>query len=97
MTKSLLLAALLLMPLMASADAPAAVPVCKGSQGYADAFEGRRTFLLRPDRLAATKARGDKNAAWEQLFVRADKALAGPTYSVVDKTPCRRAVTGTTT
>lgn len=86
MTKSLLLAALLLMPLMAAADAPAAAPVCKGSQGYAGAFDGRRTFLLRPDWLAASKARGAKNPAWEQLFVRADQALVGPIYSVVDKT-----------
>lgn len=86
MMKLLLLSALLLMPLMASADAPAAAPVCKGSQGYADAFDGRRTFLLRPDWLAASKARGAKNPAWEQLFARADQALAGPTYSVVDKT-----------
>jgi hypothetical protein len=86
MTKSLLLAALLLMPLMAWADAPAAAPACKGSQGYAAAFDGRRTFLWRPDWLAATKARAAKDPAWEQLFVRANKALAGPIYSVVDKT-----------
>lgn len=85
MTKSLLLAALLLMPLLAAADAPAA-PVCKGSQGYAGAFDGRRTFLLRPDWLAASKARGAKSPAWKQLFSRADQALAGPIYSVVDKT-----------
>src|ERR1044072_2382932 len=86
MTKALLLVALILMPLMASADAPAAAPVCKGSHGYADAFDGRRTFLLRPDWLKATKARGAQNPAWQQLFARANKALAGPIYSVVDKT-----------
>jgi hypothetical protein len=93
MTKlPLLVGALLLMPFVASADgrAAAAAPVCKGSNGYADAFEGRRTFLSRPDWLAATKARGANDStqadAWKHLFARADKALAGPTYSVVEKT-----------
>lgn len=90
MKKSLLLGAILLMPLVASADAPAAAPVCKGSNGYADSFDGRRTFLWRPDWLAATKARGSNDpalaAAWKHLFARADKALTGPTYGVVDKT-----------
>jgi hypothetical protein len=90
MMKSLLVGTLLLMPFVASADVPPAAPVCKGSNGYADAFDGRRTFLLRPDWLAATKARGANDPAladaWKDLFSRADKALAGPTYSVVDKT-----------
>jgi hypothetical protein len=46
--------------------------------------------MLRPDWLAATKARGANDPAhaeaWKRLFARADRALAGPTYSVVDKT-----------
>jgi hypothetical protein len=90
MKKTLLLGALLLTPFVASADAPAAAPVCKGSAGYADVFAGRRTFLWRPDWLAATKGRGANDPvlddAWKRLFARADQALAGPRYSVVDKT-----------
>lgn len=72
-----------------ASHAPAA-PVCKGSEGYADAFGGRRTFLLRPDWLATAKQRGVKDpslaVAWKALFERADAALAGPVYSVVNKT-----------
>ena len=83
--RALTLAIALLAPALASA-----APVCKGAQGYADAFDGRRTFLLRPDWLAATKARGAKDAslaaAWKRVFLQADTALATPAYSVVDKT-----------
>lgn len=81
---------LLLAPLASPAEGRAAAPVCKGSQGYAEAFAGRRTFLWRPDWLAVTKSRGANDPAladaWKHLFARADKALAGPTYSVVNKT-----------
>lgn len=86
------LAMVLLAPVISLADgqrAPA-TPVCKAGEGYADAFGGRRTFLSRPDWLAANKARGPSDAslaiAWKQLFAQADAALAGPAYSVVDKT-----------
>jgi hypothetical protein len=86
----LLFVGAMLLPLRASADVRAAVPSCKGAQGYADVFDGRRTFLLRPDWLAATKARGANDPAlseaWKHLFARADTALTGPTYSVVNKT-----------
>src|SRR5688572_27195858 len=88
--RSLALAMLLLVPVAAGADGQAATPVCKGSQGYAAAFDGRRTFLLRPDWLAATKARGANDPAlddaWKHLFARADQALVGATYSVAHKT-----------
>jgi hypothetical protein len=81
-----LLISLLLAPFAVSADGRAD-PVCKGAQGYSEAFAGRRTFVWRPDWLATTKAKGAKDsAAWKQLFARADAALTGPTYSVVDKT-----------
>ena len=57
--------------------------------GYAEAFGGRRTFLLRPDWLRTVKARGADlphfASARKALFARADAALAGPDYSVVDK------------
>jgi hypothetical protein len=89
-SKGFLLSLMLLAPAMAPAAQPVTAPVCKGSQGYAGAFEGRRTFLLRPDWLAASKARGAKDPmlapAWEHLFAAADKALTGPVYSVVNKT-----------
>ena len=73
----------------AAPGAGAAAPVCKGSDGYADAFGGRRTFVLRPDWLTTVKARADAlphfAAAQKSLIARADAALAGPNYSVVDK------------
>ncbi|MET0535276.1 MAG: alginate lyase family protein [Steroidobacter sp.] len=85
-----LLVTLLLAPLATLAEGRAAAPACNGSQGYFEAFGGRRTFILRPDWLAATKARGASDlvqaAAWKQLFAKADAALTGATYSVVDKT-----------
>lgn len=87
---SIVFGVLLTMPYVAAADGKAAAPVCKGSNGYADAFGGRRTFLLRPDWLAATKSRGAADSkqaeAWTSLFAAADQALNGPTYSVVNKT-----------
>src|SRR4051812_14371658 len=64
-------------------------PVCRGVDGYAASLGGRRTFLLDPDALAAIKAGFDDPAlapAREALMKRAAAALAGPVYSVVDKT-----------
>lgn len=63
----------------------AAEPVCKAADGYAAAFGGRRTFRWKPQWLAATKASAKDDPAYKALIVRADKALAGPVYSVVDK------------
>ncbi len=63
----------------------AAQPVCKADEGYAAAFEGRRTFRWKPQWLAAAKANEKGGPAWRALIARADKALAGPVYSVVDK------------
>lgn len=66
-----------------------AAPVCDGANGYKAAFDGRRTFLWRPDWLARTKAlaKGDSNLkpAYAALIARADNALTGPRYSVIDK------------
>ena len=66
-----------------------ATQICKGSEGYAEAFGGRRTFLLRADWLEAVKLRGpDKPqfaSARKALFARAEAALVGPDYSVIDK------------
>lgn len=76
-------------PLMAgTAKAATSTPVCDGSQGYSAAFEGRRTFLWRPDRLRSVKSasRADPEApALTALIARADAALSGPVYTVVDK------------
>lgn len=68
--------------------APYAGPQCVGADGYAASFGGRRTFRLRPDWMVSAKARRSDPAlapAYEALIKRADTALAGPTYTVVDK------------
>lgn len=84
--ETILLLALVLSP----AAAVHAAPICDASNGYSAAFDSRRTFLLRPDWLKVTKTRGAKDpalaAAWQDVMARADSALAGPSYSVVNKT-----------
>lgn len=63
--------------------------VCKVDDGYASAFEGRRTFRWKPQWLQATKANLSNPSlapAYKALIVRADKALAGPYYAVTEKT-----------
>jgi hypothetical protein len=71
------------------APAQSATPVCDGDNGYKAAFDGRRTFLWRPDWLAHTKAllTRDSNLkpAYAALIARANSALAGPRYSVIEK------------
>ena len=92
--KNLLAASLIASVLSTVASLPgvaqAAAPECEGSNGYAAAFEGRRTFLWRPDRLAAVKASlnqsGGPQPAWAVLKARADAALTHAPYTVVDKT-----------
>ncbi len=68
---------------------PAAPPgACKGSDGTAAAFGGRRLFRWSPDGLEYAKAHRTDPAiapAYAALIKRADAALAGPTYTVVDK------------
>ncbi|MES2337959.1 MAG: alginate lyase family protein [Pseudomonadota bacterium] len=63
---------------------------CKGVEGHAAAFGGRRTFLLDPAELSAIKASRDSDpavrAAYADLLVRADAALARKPGSVMDKT-----------
>lgn len=65
-------------------------PVCEGSMGYASAFDGRRTFLWRPDWLETIKARVATDATLQParaaLMARADAALTRGLYTVVDKT-----------
>ncbi len=74
---------------LTAATSAHAAPVCRGSEGYAADFEGRRTFLWRPDWLRTTKATlGDETLqpAWLRLKGRADEALTRAPYTVVDKT-----------
>ncbi len=73
----------------AAAQAPAVSPVCEGSMGYASAFDGRRTFLWRPDWLENVKARYASDPALaparDAMLARADAALTRAPYTVVDK------------
>ncbi|MBA3939738.1 MAG: alginate lyase [Sphingopyxis sp.] len=68
---------------------PAPAPVCAASEGYAAAFDGRRTFSLRPDDLKAIKAAMPDDpavgAAYRDLIARADKMLNARPASVMDK------------
>lgn len=87
--KRVFVASLICGALVAS-NAAAAAPVCQGSDGYAAAFDGRRTFLWRPDWLGTIReeVRADDprtRPAWESLKRRADAALIHAAYTVVDK------------
>lgn len=63
---------------------------CRGIQGYASGFEGRRTFLWRPADLMAAKAQVREGAgslpAYTELLREADRAMALGPWTVVDKT-----------
>ncbi len=57
-------------------------PVCRGVDGYAADFDGRRTFLWRPQWLDAIKASSEHSAG----FVSdAEQALRRGPYTVTDK------------
>lgn len=64
-------------------------PVCNGAEGYSAAFGGRRTFFLAPDVMIRLKAAIATDpavkAAHAALLARAEKAMARPLYTVVDK------------
>ena len=73
---------------LAATPVAAAGPVCRADDGYAADFDGRRTFRWKPQWLRSAKASAkgaELSAAYQALMARADKALAGPVYSVVDK------------
>jgi hypothetical protein len=65
--------------------ATSATAECKGAQGHAAEFDGRRIFLWSPQALMAAKA-GGAEVASRAVLTRADAALAGPDYSVTHKT-----------
>lgn len=79
-----------------AADAPGLRPLaagrqaCRGVDGYAAAFGGRRTFFLKPDQLTAIKASLATDpavkSAYDELIRRADAALGHKPGSVMDKT-----------
>ena len=64
-------------------------PVCDGAEGYSAAFGGRRTFFLAPDTMLRLKVAiatdPAAKAAYDALIARAEKAMARPLYTVVDK------------
>lgn len=77
-------------PSAAAAFSPAGqAAVCHGSEGYAAAFGGRRTFTLRPAELEAIKASLASDPvvaeAYRALIARADQALTRKPGSVLDK------------
>lgn len=82
-----ILAAAAYYPSAAAAFSPA--PSCQASEGYSASFDGRRTFTLRPADLGAIKAALPSDpaigAAYRDLIIRADKALAAKPASVMDK------------
>jgi hypothetical protein len=90
MIRSLLTVAVAVVATATPVLAQTTAPVCEGSMGYASAFDGRRTFLWRPDGLEAIKARIATDAALQParsaMLARADAALTRGPYTVVDKT-----------
>ncbi len=65
-------------------------PLCLGSAGYAAGFEGRQTFLWRPQGLRAALSKIRKNPdsmpAYGALIRSADKALSEGPWTVAAKT-----------
>lgn len=83
--RAVILCASLFAGVVGAAPEVSAAPACKADDGYAAAFDGRRTFRWTPQALEAAKAGAKGGAAYQALIARADRALAGPVYSVVDK------------
>lgn len=73
-----------------SLRAPVQPSACRGEEGYAAAFGGRRTFYLKPDQLEAITAARDSDPvvakAYAALIERANAALKRKPGSVMDKT-----------
>lgn len=69
----------------------AATPeTCRGAQGFAADFEGRRTFLWRPSDLSAIRARWSDDPALAParrvLLDQAEAAMTAGPWTVIDKT-----------
>ncbi len=95
-TALLMLPLLAAPPIQAAPERPRLAPLpadrqsCKGVDGYAAAFGGRRTFFLKPSQLVAIKKALATDpavkAVYADLLRRADAALARRAGSVMDKT-----------
>lgn len=74
-------------PAWSASPVDAADKTCRGVDGHAAAFEGRRTFLFDPSVLRALAARTDgaAKAARAALVRQADAALMRGPYTVADK------------
>jgi hypothetical protein len=76
-------------PATADFSAPTTLSTCRGADGYAAGFDGRRVFTLQPDQLRAAKAAlatdPATRRAYDKLLARADAALARRPGSVMDK------------
>ncbi len=82
--RAVLAGGLLLAALPAAHAATPALAQCKGAEGYL--ASGQRTFLWRPEWLAAQRAAATSDAALRQRLIRgADAALRRGPYSVTDK------------
>ena len=85
-----ILAAAAFYPSAAAAfSSQSAAPLCNAVEGYSAAFDGRRTFALRPTDLEAIKTALPTDTAiggaYRDLIARADKALVAKPASVMDK------------
>lgn len=70
-------------PLSEQSAAGVAQYQCRGTDGYAQSFGGRRTYLWRPQWLIDIKA---QPAVHAEVIAEANKALKRGPYSVTDKT-----------
>lgn len=61
---------------------------CNGTAGFADSFEGRRTFLWQPDRLERARSSvqaGGLSSAKAELIAAAEQAMSQGPYTVTAK------------
>jgi hypothetical protein len=82
-------AAALTFGLVAAPAAAAFAQTCRGVEGHAASFDGRRTFLLDPATMAVLRHRAATEPAFVRarahLIARADAALTRGPYMVTDK------------
>lgn len=70
-------------------EASEQAPTCRGAEGFSADFDGRRTFLWHPDRLAKARdgvSEGQWKVASKALMDAAGRAMLASPYTVVDKT-----------
>ena len=64
---------------------PAAHEKCDGVQGYAESFDGRRTFTWRPQWLNLIKTDASAHALRVRILARAEQSLVGTAPTVMAK------------